>query len=96
MRLHLSQEDTCQLVVSARAIVTDIHDSAAEQPLGRPPSQGRGAKREVAATFTYQLPGLPERERRVWAKYQARMNADGGHRVGLVDMVGDGRAQVLA
>lgn len=33
MRLHLSQEETtCQLVVpAATAIVTDIHDSAAER-----------------------------------------------------------------
>lgn len=57
--MHLSQDDSCQLVESARTIVTDI---MIRQSAGccspRSPwttTHGRGAKREVATTLAYQL-----------------------------------------
>lgn len=85
MRLHLSQEDTCQLVVSARAIVTDIMIRQRSNLLDDHLPQGRGAKREVAATLTYQLRGSPsEGEAGMGPKYPGphecrRGDAQGGH-----------------
>lgn len=94
MRLHLAQEETtCQLdVPAATAIVTDIHDSAAERssllelitfPRGKKTSQAGGGGGDSPISKLHQGMGGG-------AKYQARMNARARGWVGTTNRV-DGR-----
>lgn len=74
------------------------HDSAAEYPLRRPPShQGRGAKREVAATARLSASQTArEGEARVLGRISGPHGCRPGARVDIMDMVGDGEGAHLA
>lgn len=83
---------TCQLVVSARAIVTDIMIRQRSTLLDdHLPTRGEEPSGRWRRQLAYQLARPRERGRRgCWAIYQARMDAGRGPRVDMVDMVGDG------